>query len=78
MWLSQGSFIYLQQVKQTGDLYSKFCLGEGGLAITYLHYLVNYMLISSLQLGTLIRLLTQFRAGLQNTMLHFNISKDNI
>ena len=47
----QGSFISLQQVRR-GDTYPKFCLQEGGLAIVSIHYLVNYMLISSLQLDT--------------------------
>ena len=47
-WLSLGSFIYLQQVKETGHSHPKLCLPRG-LAIAYMHYLVNYMLISSPQ-----------------------------
>ena len=56
-WLSPGSFIYLKQVKETGDSYPELCLPEGSLShcLYIVHYLVNYMLISSLQLTTFIR-----------------------
>ena len=45
--LLQGSLIYLQQVKEVGFI-SKVLSPPGR------HYLVNYTLISSLQLGTFI------------------------
>ena len=48
---------------------------KGGLAVAYIYYLVNYMLISSLQLDTFnllsSRQLILFTAA--PTVLHFNI-----
>ena len=51
-WFSQGSFIYLQQVKETEDSYPKLCLLEGILSHCLYTLFGQLMLISSLQLTT--------------------------
>ena len=50
-WLSQGSFIHLQQVKETRDSSAKLCIPEGRFSIAYIHYSVNNMLISFFAVG---------------------------
>ena len=62
MWLSQGSSIYLQQVKEIGDHIQSSTSQKGGLALVHIHYVVNYMLISSFQLATF--------TGLSSCQLH--------
>ena len=64
--LSQGSFIYLHQVKETGFT-SKALSSEGKLS----HCL--YTLSGQLQIDLVPLKLILFIGSLQNTVLHYNI-----
>lgn len=56
MFLLQGSLIYLQQVMEDGIYIQGSTSWKGGSVIAYIHYLINYMLISYLQLATVVQL----------------------
>lgn len=70
--LSVGSFICLLQIKEMGIHIQSSVSSEGGFAIAYIHYLVNNMLVSSLQLVEFPIKLIRLLVGLQNTVRHFN------
>lgn len=71
MRLSLGSFVCLQQVEDRSHIQSSVSR-KAGLAVAGMHYLINYMLISSLQLAEL----TQLQLFLQNTVLSFNTEQE--
>lgn len=77
MWWWLGSFIYLQQVKETGDLHPKHCLLEGRVSpclytvwsITCWYF--SLQLAKLIQMGSLVKLI-QLQLHLQNTVLYLN------